>query len=65
MHAQADRAVEPAVWWTSLPRAARQPDGRAFTFLTDEASERVQSLTYGELDLQAREIGAGSGLGDR
>ncbi|MFQ5794226.1 MAG: AMP-binding protein [Candidatus Bipolaricaulia bacterium] len=38
-------------------RALHQPNQRAYTFLTDGETEEV-SLTYGELDRQARAIGA-------
>lgn len=38
-------------------RAERQADDRAYTFLVDGESEEVH-LTYGELDRQARAIGA-------
>ncbi len=38
-------------------RALHQPDQRAYTFLVDGETEEVH-LTYGELDLQARTIGA-------
>jgi amino acid adenylation domain-containing protein len=38
-------------------RALTQPDKAAYTFLTDGESEEV-TLTYGELDRQARAIGA-------
>jgi amino acid adenylation domain-containing protein len=36
-------------------RAARQPEGRAYTFLLDGEAEELQ-LSYGELDSQARAI---------
>jgi amino acid adenylation domain-containing protein/non-ribosomal peptide synthase protein (TIGR01720 family) len=38
-------------------RARHQPEGRAYTFLTDEGTDE-SNLTYGELDRQARAIGA-------
>ena len=56
------RFLDPSAGPTTLvdllrQRAERQADDRAYTFLVDGESEEVH-LTYGELDRQARAIGA-------